>query len=104
MVNMKKFGTKLVKNTNGLMKQISPKPIYNVTHKYMYISFIVLLFIFLFIIWYFTRTEGFELEKEIDGSGCVVSPGEEEDSFNVTTDCDTFKEVLAGASIAELTA
>lgn len=92
----------LVKNTNTLMKKISPKPIYKVSHKYMYISFMVLLIIVLFIIWYFTRKEGLETKK--DGSGCLVSDKNADGvdvSFNVSLSCKEFKDVLMGSSLDE---
>ena len=92
----------LVKNTNTLMKKISPKPIYKVSHKYMYISFVVLLILVLFIIWYFTRKEG--LETKTDGSGCLVSDKNVDDvdvSFNVSLSCKEFKDVLMGSSLDE---
>ena len=91
----------LVKNTNTLMKKISPKPIYKVSHKYMYVSFIIVLMLFLFIIWYFTRKEG--LETKMDGSGCLVTDKSDDTdvSFNVSLSCKEFKDVLMGSSLDE---
>ena len=36
-----KLGNNLVKQTNGMSKKLLPKKAYNVTHRYMYISFVV---------------------------------------------------------------
>ena len=102
MVNVKNIGNNLVKNTNSLMKNIYPKPLYKVSHKYMYISFIILLFIILFIIWYLTRKEG--LETKTDGSGCLVTDKNANDvdvSFNVSIPCKDFKDVLMGSTLEE---
>jgi hypothetical protein len=88
---MVKIGNTLVKNTNKVMKKLSPK----------YVSFFIL-FLILFIIWYFTRKEG--LETKTDGSGCLVSDRSADgvdSSFNVSVSCEQFKEVLMGSTLDE---
>jgi len=102
MVNVKKIGNNLVKNTNSLMKNIYPTPVYKLSHKYMYFSFIILLFLIIFIIWYFNSKEG--LETQTDGSGCLVTDKNVDDvdiSFNVSITCKEFKDVLMGSTLEE---
>lgn len=82
------------------MKKLSPKPIYNVSRKY--ISFFIIMILILFVIWFFTRKEG--LETKSDGSGCLVSDKSADgvdSSFNVSVSCEQFKEVLMGSTLDE---
>lgn len=102
MVNVKKIGTNLVKNTNSLIKKISPKPIYKVSHKYMYISFFIIVLLIVGIIWYFTRKESFE--SKVDGSNCIITDknGKNPDiSFNISASCKDFKDVMMASSLIE---
>ena len=66
------------------------------------LSFLILLFLILFVIWYLTRKEG--LETKTDGSGCLVtdkSVDDEDMSFNVNISCKEFKDVLMGSNLQE---
>ena len=84
-----KLGNNLVKQTNGMSKKLLPKKAYNVTHRYMYISFVVFILLLGFLLnWLYkkyVKKENMENKKldeeddEEDDSKKLDSEKEEED-------------------------
>ena len=79
-----KLGNNLVKQTNGMSKKLLPKKAYNVTHRYMYISFVVFILLLGFLLNWLYKKYG--KKENMENKKLDEEDDEDDDSKKLDSD------------------
>ena len=93
-----KLGNNLVKQTNGMSKKLLPKKAYDLTHRYMYISFVVFVILLGFLLNFlykkYVKKENMTEKEELTQNDDDDDDDDDEDGMNEVLQEDGMKEVL----------